>query len=180
VAAWQAPDTNDLMLVRISRDGQTAGTSTLFRGVATIEPYLAWNGSEYLAVWRWPLGLEAVRLTRELTPIGAVQDIAADNVKSPLVIAGEHEWLIAWQGHTMRLSPALALIASTSENASAPLDGTFDGTSYRLVYGGPSDGLAVSHGGTSPLLVRSGTSDELLPRLYVSPAAPPRTRSAAH
>lgn len=181
VAAWPSRETNDLMLMRISRDGQPFAAAPLVRGVAAFEPFLAWNGSEYLAVWRWPLGLEAVRLTRELTPVGQVLDIAADNAKSPLVIAGDHEWLIAWTGHYARLSPALELIASGSSIvAVAPVDGMFDGTSYQLVYAGLSDAVAISHGGTSPLLIHRRTADELLPRLYVSPVAVGRPRAAGH
>jgi hypothetical protein len=199
LVASQSADTHEVMLRRIAQDGQPIDVIPKILRSATdsfgdSSPSIAWNGSEYLIGWvsvngvfdSLPTrhGIYAVRVTRELTSVGSVHELSpprsvASNADSasPLAIAGDHEWLVAWKewpdyarwldkaAYFARLSPALDPISTGVLNRNAPpSDGTFNGGAYQFVYGL----AAIAHGGSVPIVIRGRDTEEFLPRLYVS------------
>lgn len=230
LTAWQAP-TREIMLARIASDGRLIDAiPSILRpargSFGDASPSIAWNGSEYLVGWSSEIldvragmsgpqrlhAIDVVRMTRALTIDGPITTISpqadgsGSDAQSPLVIAGNGGWGVAWRQRSLFgtdyvetfafLTPLLGLAAKINlgDPASGPsaTDGAFSGGLFRLVFGkmmvmldaqsvtkSQLDGVvAISHGNGPPLVIVSRISDEGLARLYIPSGG--RTRAARH
>src|SRR5581483_10022569 len=191
--AWQDADSREIHLARIDQQGQPVLVRVMRNARGTLgdaSPSIAWNGAEYLVAWREETltvhpqnyadpqtlhTIEAVRLSRDLTQLGAAREVSvrADangaDAAAPLAIAGEGGWLVAWRQrasfYPFTYSEYYALLSRNLENAGSPMllgdprydpqpaDGWFNGGVYRLMFGS----ALVSIGNVS--VVTSGMGD---------------------
>ncbi len=215
LAWWENGDTHRINLRRIARDG--SNIDVVPRELPRVPesaidqwPSIAWNGAEYLVAWNVDLfsifyphhhAVYAVRLSRDLNPIGTVHQIAAPAAEDsgdelyPFAMAGESEWGLAWSSFEqnenatrfVKLTPDLDIYQRLNVSAAVPVTGMYPGGgTYRFfdlhgnlltIEGGTvsryeRNGIvAMSQNATPLIIVSRETPDERLPRLYV--IAPP-------